>query len=547
MAFSLNPRPTSIESSSCLCHSDGIKGPLTSFTDVSWKTFEDAAFLRKDSIYENMEGRWDGGPFGGYHRSCYQMYTAKSHVERVVKKRKSEEMSEEEEISEVQREHPVTRSCLQSTDIKSCIICQEEKTDSKDRRKKEKLTACQTLNAGESLINAAKKRSDQRILVALDGQDLIALEVCYHRSCYRKYINLKIPEEGKNQSDETDSIQIYDEAFEELRKEIEMRLFESLEVLKMSTLKAKYVELLSRKGVHNPDYRCEKLKARLKRSFGEKVGFWHPRHRSETELIYYDEVPKGQVVECGFNSCEEEAFAGEGDRPVNVISSEIYHCAKTVRAAILNYDAKMPWPPNATDLKEFDVALPPVVHNLLTWILTDDKDNQPIYNNDRVTIKDPAVHRLVHSFGQDLIYSISKGRQKTPKHVALPITIKNITGCKEVITLLNRFGHGISYEQVLSIETALAEKQMEAEVQGVVLPSSVRPNVFSLFCWDNIDLLEETLSGKGTSHCTNGIIVQRQVAWCEPPPLQERPEKRRGRGRRTLQTLPSQVGFSKKK
>ena len=76
-------------------------------------------------------------------------------------------------------------------------------------------------------------------MVALDGPDLTATEVSYHRSCYHKYINLKIPKEGKNQSDETDSIQIYDDTFEELRKEIEIRLFESLEVLKMSILKVK--------------------------------------------------------------------------------------------------------------------------------------------------------------------------------------------------------------------------------------------------------------------------------------------------------------------
>ena len=29
--------------------------------------------------------------------------------------------------------------------------------------------------------------------------------------------------------------------------------------------------------------------------------------------------------------------------------------------------------------------------------------------------------------------------------------------------------------------------------------------------WDNIDRLEETLSGKGTSHRVNGIVVQARV------------------------------------
>ena len=61
------------------------------------------------------------------------------------------------------------------------------------------------------------------------------------------------------------------------------------------------MELLSHRAVNNPEYHSEKLKSRLRRSFGEKVRFWHPRHRSEAELVYYDEIPKGQVVEGGYN------------------------------------------------------------------------------------------------------------------------------------------------------------------------------------------------------------------------------------------------------
>jgi len=76
-----------------------------------------------------------------------------------------------------------------------------------------------------------------------------------------------------------------------------------------------------------------------------------------------------------------------------------------------------------------------------------------------------------------------------PKHVALPLTVKNLTGSKEVVTLLNRYGHGISYDQVLQIETTLAEEQLKSN--GVVVPKTIKPNVFSTFCWDNIDILEE--------------------------------------------------------
>ena len=92
MAFSLNPRP-STTTSNCLCHKPGVQGPLTDFSDVSWRTFKEASDLRKDEVSQKMEGQWENGPFGVYHRNCYQTYTAKNLLERVAKKRKTENIS----------------------------------------------------------------------------------------------------------------------------------------------------------------------------------------------------------------------------------------------------------------------------------------------------------------------------------------------------------------------------------------------------------------------------------------------------------------------
>ena len=71
--------------------------------------------------------------------------------------------------------------------------------------------------------------------------------------------------------------------------------------------------------------------------------------------------------------------------------------------------------------------------------------------------------------------------------------VQNLTGSKEVINLLNRYGHEISYDQILGIETAVAESHMEAHKHGVILPKVICAYVFNTFYWDNIDLLEETL------------------------------------------------------
>ena len=41
-----------------------------------------------------------------------------------------------------------------------------------------------------------------------------------------------------------------------------------------------------------------------------------------------------------------------------------------------------------------------------------------------------------------------------------------------------------------------------------------------MYVFDNNDFQEETPSGKGTTHCTNGIIIQNRVHTCMPPPAE---------------------------
>ena len=89
------------------------------------------------------------------------------------------------------------------------------------------------------------------------------------------------------------------------------------------------------------------------------------------------------------------------------------------------------------------------------------------------------------------------------------------TGTADLITMLNRMGHSLLYTQGEEIETAIAEVAANC---SQILPSSCQPNVFGTFCWDNNDLQEETLSGHGTTHCTNGIVIQETVDTCAVRP-----------------------------
>ena len=96
-------------------------------------------------------------------------------------------MDEDEKLS-----NPcLRRSCIPSTELKKCAICQDEKIDLIDRRRKEKTTLCETMEAGTAPLNAANIQGNQRLTLLLTNKDPIAIELCYHRTCYHRYTNSK--------------------------------------------------------------------------------------------------------------------------------------------------------------------------------------------------------------------------------------------------------------------------------------------------------------------------------------------------------------------
>ena len=61
--------------------------------------------------------------------------------------------------------------------------CQREKTQKKGTKWYEPLSNCETFQAGRTLLNAAKVLQDLRIIVAIEREDVVAIQVKYHGSC----------------------------------------------------------------------------------------------------------------------------------------------------------------------------------------------------------------------------------------------------------------------------------------------------------------------------------------------------------------------------
>ena len=110
----------------------------------------------------------------------------------------------------------------------------------------------------------------------------------------------------------------------------------------------------------------------------------------------------------------------------------------------------------------------------------------------------------VLSIAQDLAYNVTSGKHWTQKHVGLASTLHQATRSKELVQLFHNAGHIISYHSLLQIDTAMAEKTLEAmdpETGVVILPNFV-PGRFTHCTCDNIDINESNLDGKNTFHAT---------------------------------------------
>ena len=101
-----------------------------------------------------------------------------------------------------------------------------------------------------------------------------------------------------------------------------------------------------------------------------------------------------------------------------------------------------------------------------------------------------------------------KCRVKLPKHIGLCISLHHLFQSKDLITLLNRFGHCENYSYTLELETALAKA---AQDQSNVLSQKIvgyplGPSVFHSG-FDNFDQLVNNITGRGSVHTAHGIML----------------------------------------
>ena len=471
---------------------------MVSLKDLeSWKTLLNAAVIRNhEGILSIAKTLKEGEiPQISYHRKCRSIFTLKRDLKKLSQSVIQVEEQEDTSSRRSSIRKPVTTQSRVFERI--CVFCEKAKY-LKGTKTREALIQCVDLRADSTIRRAAVGKNDPRIL-AIVTRELVAAEACYHKSCYRDYtrnIQGAVSSGDKKEEDECpEYTNAESQAYENLFTYIETRLLQNPRIVGMVELYTLFTSFLKSQGVteikeSTRTHFRRKLEGEFRDTLdfedlsGNKRVFVIPRSLSRLDLAK-------QVME----SCDCSSTISS--------TEEIRKTALHLRETIQSQEIKASWPPQPCELTENAVTIPDDLKEFLFTLLTGNTGFPGLQSCSE------KVSRLITSFGQDLVFGASGGRQKPPKHILLPYAVKSLTNNVELIHILNRCGHGIAYSQLEEINTALCLQKLAVTSRNEVpLPDNIRPFINTTLAWDNIDRLEETLSGEGTSHRVNGIAVQ---------------------------------------
>ena len=112
--------------------------------------------------------------------------------------------------------------------------------------------------------------------------------------------------------------------------------------------------------------------------------------------------------------------------------------------------SKTPSPTSVHSLKESSLKIPPLV--LLFFLTLIDRLLAEMENSQWRDVTD----RKTVASASDAVFNCARGWVRPCKHQALGLGLGTPTGLKSVLTILNSFGHYISYNEVKRLETEIA-------------------------------------------------------------------------------------------
>ena len=432
----------SVSGRSCIIHfADTLETAITPLKDQSFSKIKNTAAKRlklsdaKDKLIEissNIPTEFDSS-LHGYHRRCYQLFIL---LPKPSKRKATSSMYPDDEAPSTSKKSKRFSSASSTVLFPpdKCLFC--DKDTMYVKRERHSLVTCMTIVAEQSIKSAAVEKDDEEILRKVRGQDLRAREARYHNHCRRNYTRNKTRHLSHEDSESSQSQAAHNAAFQFIKSYIEKHLLTGGNIERLSMIRERYLTYLldNHPNFYNKNYKMYKLKDKLQKYFGTKLSFWQTQTKSKSELVYAADI-EGEAVEVAFElAASDERRLTES---AMIIRRHIHECRLE--------SEPMPWPPSAAWLLSGERRPPEILLTFLISVITGKPTKHASSRSQRYAL----------SLAEDLCYTATNGEWIMPKHLTLPMTVIHLTGNAEVVTILNRYGHGQSYSRTLELETAM--------------------------------------------------------------------------------------------
>ena len=470
-------RPRVEEGTCIICSS---KAPLSELTkpkdQQSIESLQSAARVHSFNAILNLtETEYDSKLL--YHRACRSSFTHKKTLANFLQK----EAPVSTDLRKSCRDEPSSSRVMEHI----CIFCEKKTKYIPKYQTREPLMQSLELRSDARVRQAAIEKLDDKIL-AVTSQNIVAAEAHYHKTCYRNYTRDEKPKTipATITSEDASYYEAEYESYLMLFKHVRDTLFPEPQVIRLTNLTAKLVAFMEVNGYSSVKQQTkDHIRRKLEAEFTDSLHFIS--EANGRVLVYPDNLSLVEVLRENVLLKDKLQELETTNDITHIIKRSAIHIRGQIKSM-----PKMPWPPKPDELSGDYLDLPETLLLFLNNLLMGDSSEGT-----------SRLQRVVQSLGQDFVYAVSGGLIIPAKHILLPWGLKSLTGNVEVIKVLNRLGHSISYSKLEELDTSLClQKQAQEADNGVTLPSTSQPGIAASLAFDNIDRLEETLSDGGTSH-----------------------------------------------
>ncbi|CAG9568588.1 unnamed protein product [Danaus chrysippus] len=450
---------------------------------------KEAANRRKDSISEKFSKLYNPDSTKqefSWHQDCLATYISEEKIRRreIALHKKEEEVSASTSKANVEELTPKSRSSSREPAAlkKSlkCIFCKKV-----TRNKDKQLHLCSEISAAEKIFSTARRKEDHvftELSTCQRPEDLFAIGVRYHKHCYLDYLRLprssKLPPgRPSNQIPKEILIDAFDKLIDEIKDRLPTHSFE------VRFLAQRLAELTNIEGAVIEN---RVVKSLLIDKFGENILFSYPTDRSKSLLAFMGNIPLPEIIEHVRNINSKNTII----ETAKALCEELLK-TELIPSGYLRHE-------NLIQRLLENGKLPQ------TWEIF----LQALFNakNQKLSVN---YYKRALSVFFDIYFIVTE--KQTPKHIALAESIHHLTRSKQLISILNKFGHCISYKKLQELDSELTISiACEDAEKNVIIPKNIVKNssFFLHGAIDNNDFNEETLSGKDSTHVTATVIYQ---------------------------------------